>query len=246
MLLHSEHITIHRCTRGVRWSCSNSSYLITFGKHSFRLYGDPYGPVSHNSKSETGVALAQHQNCWHSLAARGWPILAILLVSRLHCAYADYSCSIENEPLQQLHVDSTILAWQLCRICTKLTKRRIQNPALQFLPANKAHATAFDWQHLLVPASSFHWRSIAVNITNRMGAGRLGLGALAAVGGANAGKKAWDTLRQVGNGHGAREVSRSPCSATSALNESLVTALASSTAGLTVGSSTASLDRRTC
>lgn len=36
---------------------------------------------------------------------------------------------------------------------------------------------------------------------------RLGLGAVAAIGGAKAGKKAWDTLRQVGHGHGAQQVS---------------------------------------
>ncbi len=40
-----------------------------------------------------------------------------------------------------------------------------------------------------------------------MGVGRLGLGAVAAIGGAKAGKKAWDTLRQVGHGHGAQQVS---------------------------------------
>lgn len=56
-------------------------------------------------------------------------------------------------------------------------------------------------------ASGFLWHSLAVNASSIMGVGRLGLGAVAAVGGAKAGKKAWDTLRQVGHGHGAQQVS---------------------------------------
>ncbi len=79
-----------------------------------------------------------------------------------------------------------------------------------------------------------------------MGVGKLGLGALAAVGGAKAGKRVWDTLRQVGHDHGAQQVPVPPCSVPLAPDAPLMTARASLRAGVTVRSSTASLDRRTC
>ena len=78
-----------------------------------------------------------------------------------------------------------------------------------------------------------------------MGVGKLGLGALAAVGGVKAGKRAWDTLRQVGNGHGAQHISELPDCVHLAPGERLMTARASLRAGFTVRSPTASIDRRT-